>query len=333
MEEKKLIIRIAKIKQSLRISMVQHLPIEVVEKIEHTAIERRVERWFTDLHRREVNRRTILKGLILPGNRSTTRPVPNINDLVESKGKNIIDHDRSDAVLEKSSKNNDETNQLIQDLLYKDDNTPNETSSQNEATKTATELSADIPPEPNQDEDVEEAIPLLVPQGPKRRATQKKILRPRTSQRNDVPKEEPAIEKEEDIVHSNDISEESQVDTAINEPEHLQVLTPSGIETFAVIQDPELKLSPTIPSPEEEQKICTLEELCDALDENPTSIDTRMKRAAHYEKENKLVLALSDYRKAAEQNHVPGWDAYIRLLLQCNLKARAAEAEARRERI
>ena len=98
-----------------------------------------------------------------------------------------------------------------------------------------------------------------------------------------------------------------------------------------MIQDPELQLTPS-PNRIEETAPLTLEELCDGLDENPNDIEMRMMRAVHYEREEKWVLALSDFRKAAEQNHAPAWDEYIRLLLQCNLKVRAAEAEARRER-
>ena len=330
MEEKVLIIRIAKLKQSLKHSMHQHLPAETVQKIEHRAIESRVERWFTELHRREVNRRAILKGLILPGNRAKTR-VQNIHDVVEQQQQKI---EKRESTSEPKAQQTKETNQLIQELFSAEDTTaeeipePFDTPSQAEVdVQVHDSMEPDTKLAEDEEESVEDSIPLLIPQAPKRRATQKKMLRSRTPIKSE-PMPQETHPKEEG---SNILSQQEDEKPSI-EPEGVQVQTTTGIESFSVIQDPELQLTP-LPNRIEETVPLTLEELCDGLDENPNNIEMRMMRAVHYEREKKWVLALSDFRKAAEQHHAPAWDEYIRLLLQCNLKVRAAEAEARKERI
>ena len=345
MKEKNLIIRIAKLKQSLRCSMVQNLPSEVVQKIEYSAIEHRVERWFTELHRREVNRRAILKGLILPGSRTKTRLAQNISDVIEIQEQGTVvneqgasiqkqDHHPSEQVV----KNHEATNQLMQELFSAeedvcevDDKGSNE-SSQKESDLSSTDSVASdsvLVPE-GEGGELEDSIPLLIPQAPKRRASQKKMFRSRAPKKDVKPKE--VSQTEQSTVSIIDDTQAEVNRPTVEEPENVQVLTPVGLETFAVIQDPELKLSPEPIVQEEEPIRLTVEEMTDALDENPTDVSMRMMRAAHHERERNLVLALSDYRKAAEQKHEPAWDAYIRMLLECNLKVRAAEAEVRRER-
>ena len=353
MEEKKIIIRIAKLKQSLRSSMVKHLSSEVVQQIEHAAIERRVDRWFTELHRRELNRRATLKGLILPGNRVLKRPVPSVQDVVETKEVEPVENVQKPAQTTESTEKNDKTNLLIQELFAEEESSKEvqqpvveeatevieepqdvqskEVDEQQVVAESSIDESIEIVKENDDEtslvEDIgdEDAIPLVVPQRPRRRATQKKMFRSRTAPKIDERKDEDAPEQE--ATSSQEVGTEEEP-----ESERLKVSTAMGSETFSVIQDPELQLIPSPKPLEEPQKEPTIEELCDALDEDPLNIEKRMMRAAQYEKEKKLVFALSDYRKAAEQHHDPAWDAYIRVLLQCNLKARAAEAEARRER-
>lgn len=324
MEEKELIIAIAKLKLSLKHSMHLHLPAETVQTIEHRAIENRVERWFTELHRREVNRRAILKGLILPGNRAKTR-VQNIHDVVEQQKKTA----KPEPIAKPEVQKTKETEQLLQDLFSAEEAITEENREAFDSSQT--EVHDSMEPETNlvenEEESVEDSIPLLIPEAPKRRATQKKMLRSRTPIESETLPQEIHPKEEASGTLSQQEDEKPRI-----EPEDVHVQTTIGVESFSVIQDPELQLTPSPTSIEETVQL-TLEELCDGLDENPNNIEMRMMRAVHYEQEKKWVLALSDFRKAAEQKHEPAWDEYIRLLLQCNLKVRAAEAEARRERI
>jgi hypothetical protein len=176
--------------------------------------------------------------------------------------------------------------------------------------------------EVHQTEDILEmnAIPLIVSISPKRRASKKRRLGGDKKEEEhgnlDVEEKEPLVVeiKNSDPFVSNDSNSEQS--------------------TMEVISDPELQFQPKEKKEFTDNSKTTnysFEELCDLIDAEPQSILFRMLRAEHFEREEKFVFALSDYRKLVEhQNHAPAWDGLIRLLNACDLKARAAEAEAMR---
>ena len=105
------------------------------------------------------------------------------------------------------------------------------------------------------------------------------------------------------------------------------------LSSMTMVRDPELRIEQRCIEPVQAKSTRTIQELTDALDLEPLDSNLRMLRGEAYEKKKCFVLALSDYRKVAElQNEGRAWDALIRLLLEQNLKTRAAEFEAKRQK-
>ena len=312
MDEQTLIIRIAHLKNLLCYSMIEHLPKSDVMEVLDSCTKRRVGGWFSDLHRREVDRRVILKGLILPGSHLKVQPSPESFAKADKPAPEIpVSIEDVSVSAPGVTLQHKDTESLIQELRFDEPNntTVPEASKEDEVQDNLTAQEASL-----------EGIPLITPIKPRRRATQKKMLRARG-----VQQEEEKIESRPLIPLVADEGESKEVEAS-------QEKIPQENDSFSVIQDPELQLKPKVLPQEvqQEDEGISLEELCDALDEDPEDFALLMKRGAYYEEREKFVFALSDYRKAAEKTHQPAWDAYIQLLLKCNLKVRAAEAESQR---